>query len=180
MPSLPFTLRRMQEHDLDQVVALERQLFPDPWSRRAFAAELANPLSYPWVAMQSLAQGAGEQVLGYLVLWVQGESGEIANFAVAPEYQGQGIGSALFQQALRTARALGLKKLGLEVRMSNQRALQWYLRRGFRIVRRLPGYYRVGSRGWEDGWRMELTLDHPQEEIDVTSAPLGSVDPTDS
>ncbi len=159
----------MREQDVDAVAQLARRLSPDPWPRQAFEHELRRPFSYTWVAVvpagepQGQPPGTAERVVGYVVLWVQGEMGEIADIGVDPAYQGRGIGTALMQQALNTARGLGLKGMGLEVRVNNHRAQAWYRRLGFRPVRRLRGYYRVAPGRWEDGLRMELWW-HPPEE----------------
>lgn len=102
----------------------------------------------------------GGPVIGYLVMWQYDKEIQIANIAVAPEWQGKGVGTALLEKAIATARRLGMETLSLEVRVSNRRAYTWYLRRGFRVVRRLPGYYRVAPGRWEDGWQMVLFLHH--------------------
>ncbi len=147
----------MRESDVPQVEALERRLFPDPWPAGSFLHEVHNPFSHAWVAVLEGEQGEGP-VIGYLVMWRYEKEAQIANIAVAPEWQGKGVGTALLETAIATARRLGMETLSLEVRVSNRRAYTWYLRRGFRVVRRLPGYYRVAPGRWEDGWQMMLFL----------------------
>ncbi len=47
------TRRRMTREDLDTVVQLERQIFPDPWSRASFEYEIfQHPFSLPLVLLQ--------------------------------------------------------------------------------------------------------------------------------
>ncbi|GEM_PF-428247 len=157
--TVAFRVRRMQESDVPQVEALEWRLFPDPWPAGSFLHEVHNPFADVWVAV--LQEGPEEgPVIGYLVMWRYEKDAQIANIAVAPEWQGRGVGTALLNQAIATARRLGMATISLEVRVSNRRAYAWYLRRGFRVVRRLPGYYRVAPGRWEDGWQMVLFL-HP-------------------
>ncbi len=146
----------MQEADVPQVEALEQRLFPDPWPEGSFLYEVRNPFSHSWVAVVGSKE---ERVIGYLVLWVYEDVAEVATIAVAPEHQGQGVGTALLHKAIDMARRLGKKTLVLEVRVGNTRALTWYQRKGFRPVRHLPGYYRTGPGRWEDGLQMELSLE---------------------
>ena len=42
----PITLRRMNELDIDGVLAVEEQSFTTPWSREGFVTEMKNELSY--------------------------------------------------------------------------------------------------------------------------------------
>ncbi|MEL6659604.1 MAG: GNAT family N-acetyltransferase [Bacteroidota bacterium] len=56
--------------------------------------------------------------------------------SVADAYQSQGIGSALYQYVERELRALGAQKIVLwgGVQLSNQRAVRFYLKHGFRTL----------------------------------------------
>ncbi len=149
-----FRLRPVRQEDLDQVEALERELCPDPWPRGAFETQMRNPYTEMWVAVVEGNEGGKERVIGYLVLWIHEDAVEVANIGVAQAYQGRKVGSALLEKALDTARRLGKTYVYLDVRMDNHKALQWYLRRGFQIERRLPRYYRIPPNRWEDGLRM--------------------------
>lgn len=152
-----FRIRRMSVKDLDAVAAIEDLLHPAmPWPRRAFAHELARPFSHSWVA--EWLEGRVPRVVGYIVVWEEGDMLHIANISVHPDYQGRGIGTALMHRAFLRAHLQGFSGLTLEVRVTNERAWRWYQRLGFRIVRRLPGFYRHRDGTLEDGFRMELWL----------------------
>ncbi len=58
----------------------------------------------------------------------------IGNVVVHPEYRGQGIGRALMERAIATARAEHARWIGLEVRIDNTAATQLYQHLGFRAV----------------------------------------------
>jgi len=157
MGSPRFRIRPMTTKDLDAVAAIEARLHPAmPWPRRAFAYELERPFSHSWVA--EWLGGRSPRVVGYIVVWEEGEMLHIANISVHPDYQGRGIGSALMHRAFLRARLQGFSGLTLEVRATNERAWRWYQRLGFRVVRRLPGFYRHRNGTLEDGLRMELWL----------------------
>ncbi len=70
---------------------------------------------------------------------------ELLLLGVDPRWQRRGIGAALMQDCLTTARRRGITSMNLEVRATNM-AVQLYEKAGFEYVHRRPGYYR-GSDG---------------------------------
>jgi ribosomal-protein-alanine N-acetyltransferase len=124
--------------DLDQVVAIEREAFSDPWSPHSFREALGHPAVFFACARRADA-GA---ILGYVVGWFVADEGEIANLAVSPAGWGQGIGKALLDGAIVEGTARGAAAMYLEVRDSNARARRLYRSRGFEEVGRRPQYYR--------------------------------------
>ncbi len=150
-----------------------------PWSPAAYAAELRKPTSWCWVAetvtdeplayvmpfalpVENLQYQAGEKaVIGSLTLWDVAGEGEIANVAVLPKFWRQGVARALMQTALDKAAQLGLTRIMLEVRASNEPAQRLYRSFGFVEEGRRPRYYSNG----EDALLMSLiggTHAHPQ------------------
>lgn len=69
----------------------------------------------------------GETVLGSIAI----HGGEIEQLHVAPEFQGQGVGSALLEKA----RELSPEGLGLFTHQRNERARRFYEARGFSATR---------------------------------------------
>ena len=74
----------MREADLDEVMAMERESFPSAWSRGSYSRELRNRSSYYFVAR------LGEQLVGYVGMWVVGDEGHITTIAVHPERRRRG------------------------------------------------------------------------------------------
>lgn len=128
-------IRRMEERDLDEVVAIEKESFSSPWQRWMFARELAEERSRFYVAI------AGEHVVGYCGLWLIADEAHIVNLAVTRRMRRKGVASALLAKALEEARAAGCTLATLEVRVSNEPALRLYEGFGFREVARRPRYY---------------------------------------
>ena len=113
----------MTHEHLDEVAALERVCFADPWSRNMLAEELDNAMSAYLVALDASDGG----VVGYAGLLVVADEGYITNVAVRPESRRAGVAGALL--------------LTLEVRASNYGATALYGSRGFRGVGRRANYY---------------------------------------
>lgn len=126
----------MRPEHVDQVAAIERDVFPYPWSRNAFLSEvLANRLASYFVAL-----AAGE-VVGYAGLWVVLDEAHMTNLAVRPDCQCRSVGSALVEELLMEAVCRGAMRITLEVRRSNLKAQNLYRKYGFIVHGVRPKYY---------------------------------------
>lgn len=134
-------LRRMRWWDLDDVTALEHELFPhDAWSTEQFWAELAHAPESRWYAVHEDAEG----IDGYVGLYAVPPEGDVQTIAVAPRSQGRGVGRALLDSLVEEARARGCAQLFLEVLDGNEPALALYDRAGFERLGRRASYYGPG------------------------------------
>lgn len=131
-------LRPMTDADLDALQAIERDLFPDPWTRMMFRDSLCHP------AVQAHVAGADAGVIGYCIGMFSADEAEILNIAVARAQQRNGIGTQLLDWMVAACVAQHVTRLFLEVRAGNLAAQQFYARHGFVPVGRRPGYYTVG------------------------------------
>lgn len=151
-------IRPMAYGDIPPVLDLERRLFPhDAWPESFFRDELgfspANP-DLParaltrryWVAAEpERTAGAGEAILGYAGLMCVLPLSDVQTIAVAPEAQGQGLGTALLHRIIDTATDAGAEQLLLEVRADNDGAQSLYHREGFETIHSRPRYYGDGT-----------------------------------
>ena len=135
----------MTEADLDQVIVLETEAFPEPWSRSAFRAALQSRGSCCLVAETAGPPGSTGRLAGYAVTWPEESEFHLANIAVRPEARRRGIGSALLATVLEQARCTGAMTLSLEVRETNIGALAFYRRYGLIITGFRRGYYPDGE-----------------------------------
>jgi ribosomal-protein-alanine N-acetyltransferase len=128
--------------DVDQVVKIERLSFPSPWSRLQFVQEVRqNPLSYPFVLRR---QDSGRsRVVGFCVCWIVRDELHVNNIAVHPSCRRLGYGEMMMRYAIGFGEANRCRRVTLEVRVSNQKAIDLYAKLGFRIVGEVPNYYEV-------------------------------------
>ena len=73
----------------------------------------------------------------------------ILNICVDPEFRSYGYGEKLLDEMLFRARAALVREIFLEVRPSNERAIQLYQKKGFHQVANRPAYYQANE-GRED------------------------------
>jgi [ribosomal protein S18]-alanine N-acetyltransferase len=132
----------MRPEDLDAVLEIERQSFPEPWSPGLFLHELKVPFSS---TMLVRARSGPAELLGYVCRWLVGDEVHILNLAVRPERRRGGVGRALVEHVLREAEQHGARLITLEVRRENLAARALYHSYGFteRGVRR--NYYGRGQ-----------------------------------
>ncbi len=142
----------MRAEDLDIVMMIEQSSFSTPWSRGSFRNLLKRTDADLWVAV------AEDEVVGYAVVWYAATEGELGNLAVSPGRRGQGVGRWLLDWTLQKAAERGAERIFLEVRMSNQAALDLYESRGFVQVGLRRRYYRAPT---EDARVMCLELEPP-------------------
>lgn len=141
----------MRMIDLDDVIAIENDVYTHPWTYGNFADALAAGNS-AWVVRENGA------LLGYCVLMMAPDDAHLLNISVARAAQGQGIGRGLLEWVDAQVRAHGLPSVLLEVRVSNARAQRIYEAAGYgRIGMRRSYYPAVGGR--EDAIVMRKILD---------------------
>ncbi len=139
--------RPMRVEDVEQVLAIERCSFPLPWSGASFIREICEiENSHLLVVTEDEAPpdeaGALQAcILGYACWWEVVDECHITNFAVAPAHRRKGLGGFLLERILEGARARGLVRATLEVRLGNAAAVALYERWGFKAIAMRPRYY---------------------------------------
>ena len=142
MAEPPVTIREMTHDDLAMVSDIERRSYEFPWSHGVFRDCLL-------AGYQCFSLVRDDAVAGYGVLSVAAGEAHILNICVDPEYRSYGYGEKLLDEMLFRARAASVRQVFLEVRPSNERALQLYRKKGFHQVANRPAYYQANE-GRED------------------------------
>ena len=127
--------REMTQDDAEAVAAVEAQCFAMPWKRDDFWREAKNEL-----ASYIVAELDGK-IVAYAGAWVSFNQADVMNVAVASDCRGQGLGTLLFAELIKTVKARGATAITLEVRPSNKAAIKLYENFGLRSVGRRKGYY---------------------------------------
>ena len=129
-------VRGGRPEDRIEGVKLELRCFSDPWPPAALLGELsADELRLPLIL-----EVAG-QLRGYLMGWLVVDQLHILNFATDPDFQRRGLATTLLREAARRGAGLGMVEFTLEVRQSNEPALGFYKKHGFRETGVRRGYY---------------------------------------
>jgi ribosomal-protein-alanine N-acetyltransferase len=128
-------IRPLDESDLDAVMEIEAESFVQPWSRSLFTEEITQATRRYLIALE------GETVCGYGGMMLVGEDAHLVTLAVAPGHRKLGVASRLMVDLVESARDHGVRHLTLEVRESNEAALELYRKFGFEPAGLRKAYY---------------------------------------
>ena len=144
-------LREMRWWDIEPVLELEKDLFPeDAWSRGMFWSDLAHARGPGATRRYVVAEIAGDaaggaRIVGYGGLAAAGDVGDVQTIAVSREHWGTGLGAMILTELLRAATAFECAEVMLECRVDNVRAQKLYERFGFEAIGFRRGYYQPGN-----------------------------------
>jgi ribosomal protein S18 acetylase RimI-like enzyme len=148
----------MDEEDLPQVIGVEnRWSFLSKWGEDGYRAVMRDPWIYTCLVAEDVdpARSQSAVIAGLAVLAQLIDHCELCNLVVAPEYLSKRVGYQLLEQCMKAAACFGIPRMLLEVRQSNQRAIDFYKRNGFQIIAQRQDYYLNPK---ENAWVMERLL----------------------
>jgi len=119
-------LTPMRRRHLRNVLRIEHQVYPRPWSLGLYMSELALTSTRAYVVAR-----VGTSVVGYAGVMLVGDDGHITTIAVQPDWHRRQIATRMLACLVRTSVAKGVLQLTLEVRMSNLGAQAMYSGFGF-------------------------------------------------
>ncbi|MEM2106045.1 MAG: ribosomal protein S18-alanine N-acetyltransferase [Candidatus Bathyarchaeia archaeon] len=154
-----FTLRKFTTNDLQDVIHINRVCLPENYTD-FFFLDLHRRFPETFI----VAEESGE-IVGYIMCRIEFglsdfgfsgliKKGHIVSVAVMPQHRRKGIGQALITEALNGMRSYGAKQCFLEVRVTNDPAINLYKKLGFKITRKIHGYYADG----EDAYVMSMEI----------------------
>jgi len=146
-------------NDLQSVMHINRVCLPENYTD-FFFIDLYKRFPETFI----IAESNGE-VVGYIMCRVElglsnlgfsglVKKGHVVSVAVLPEYRHKGIGKALVEEAISGMRLHNAKQCFLEVRITNEPAVNLYKKLGFDATRTVHGYYADG----EDAYVMTKKL----------------------
>jgi ribosomal-protein-alanine N-acetyltransferase len=139
MLSIDLAIRLAREDDLESIYSIEEKSFPDPYPKGLLKAFFLMPGAY----LVATVKGA---VVGYAVGIIRyGSLGHIVSIAVLEGCQGRGVGRGLLERLMEELVASGAKRMRLEVRESNSRAIDLYRAVGFQEKENIKNYYADGE-----------------------------------
>ena len=129
-------IRSMTINDLEEVVKIEKDLYKTPWNEKQYRYELEeNEFSYVFILEHD------NVIVGYYGFWVMFEDCDITKVSIRKEFQGMKLSNILMEDCFVRVKALGCNKINLEVRTTNERAINLYKKHGFEDVIIRKNYY---------------------------------------
>jgi [ribosomal protein S18]-alanine N-acetyltransferase len=143
-------IRRLLYTDLPDVIAIERRVFPTPWSLAMFVLELSKQTG---ICLAALSE---QRLVGYLICSRYDTVWHVMNIAVDVDHQRIGLASALLAELYLRVDDEDAR-FTLEVRRSNTVAIHLYEREGFRAAGVRRRYYQDNGEDALVMWRTPAT-----------------------
>ena len=128
------SIRHASLDDVSAILEIENQTNQMPWSKAQFVSSME-------VGHYLIVLHEDNDILGFAVYSPIIPESHLLNIAIHPVHQGKGFGDKLLQQVILQNKAIGVKVMSLEVRVSNLPAINLYEKRGFYKDAIRPDYY---------------------------------------
>jgi ribosomal-protein-alanine acetyltransferase len=148
-------LARLTGEDVTLLQPLEEQVQLSFWGVENYQRFLEEMPEYFGCKAVMVSDAGNETFIGFFLARSIYENLEILKLGVVPDCQRRGIGGHLMENAFSEGIRRGCSRCFLEVRKSNQGAIQFYYRHNFRIAGTRLNYY---TDPVEDAWIMERAL----------------------
>jgi len=149
-----YKIRMFRSDDLNRVMAINEECLPENYSA-FFYRDLHR--RYPDTFVVAEADG---EIQGYIMCRI--ETGlsklktlkptrlcHVVSIAIRESYRRRGMATAVLVEAMKNGRGeYGASECYLEVRISNDAAINLYSKLGFKKVKRNYGYYMDGEDAW--------------------------------
>ena len=132
------------------MIAIERRVFPTPWSLAMFVLELSKQTGV------CLAAISGRKLIGYLICARYDTVWHLMNLAIDADQHRNGIATALLAELYERVQD-DEARFTLEVRRSNVVAIRLYEREGFRAAGVRRRYYQDNGEDALVMWRTPAT-----------------------
>lgn len=138
-------IRQAVRSDLDSILEIETICFgADSFSRRQFIYLITQAKGIFYVVEDK------GKVIAYssLISNARTLTLRVYSIAVHPDARGRKLGQLLIEKAIGFAQSHQLKKITLEVKVTNEAAIGLYLKNGFEPTRIIYNYYADGSNAY--------------------------------
>lgn len=152
-------VRAMTLADIAQVLEIEHDAYPFPWSEGIFR----DCVRVGYLCRVIEVRG---EVYGYAIMSFGADEAHLLNICIHRDLREQGVGRKLLQYLLDHARKAGMHDAFLEVRPSNPVAIHLYESLKFVRVGIRKAYYQ-GTPNREDAWVYKLSLGLPPENAEI-------------
>lgn len=145
-----YSVVKMSKEHVDGVFKIYCENFVEKWSRKSIEEEIDNDLARTLVLLDD------KKVIGFVNVRHILSEGDITNIAVSNQYRGKKLGLMLMDKLIELAKSEGIERYMLEVRKSNNVAINFYEKIGFVKVGERKNYY---NNPIEDAILYDLTID---------------------
>lgn len=129
--------------DFDQIDMIEQEVFTHPFPKSVFINDYSNNSFSRYIKLTM-----NNEIIGYCAAWFIFEDCQIISIGIKQAYQRQGFGILLMKEVMKQAKDEGCESITLEVRFSNEKAINMYVQLGFYKISVRKGYYEDGENAY--------------------------------
>ena len=134
-------IRKMKDTDIAAVSRIEKLTHIQPWSENV----LTDCYYSDYLCLVAEEKDYQKELKGYIILSQVLDEAHLLNLCVSLKYQGLGLGRELTARGIKEVVKRGGRKIFLEVRRSNMRAISLYKSFGFSEIGIRANYYKGSS-----------------------------------
>jgi ribosomal-protein-alanine acetyltransferase len=132
---MEFIIKPFKSEDVEKVAEL-KEFFEEMWDEAALLSELSNAASIAVLAKN------GQQVIGFCAFSAVKEEANLNMILVHPKYRKNGVGEIMLKEAVKKIKEKGATEAYLEVRVSNEAAINLYQKFRFEQVGLRKNFYK--------------------------------------
>jgi ribosomal-protein-alanine N-acetyltransferase len=135
--------------ELEHIISLDQSAFPRPWSDQDWSGMI-------WPQHLLWGFSLNGRLVGFALFFkLEGDNAaHLLKICLHPSLRGQGLALPFWENCLTELRSLDVNSVFLEVEIGNDRAIGFYKKVHFKVLRRIKGFYSDGV----DAQTMLLTL----------------------
>jgi ribosomal-protein-alanine N-acetyltransferase len=154
--ALEVRIRKVRKGDIDRIIDIERSWHHlSHWSIDSYYRLLNDDTFTSSFVAEIEDENSRLNIVGFVIFHIAADVSEIYNIAVENRHARSGIGNQLMSAAILESGRRKAEKVMLEVRKSNNPAINFYLKFNFKIAGERKNYY---SNPIEDAYVMELEV----------------------
>ncbi len=130
-------LFELSKKDIEEIYEIDRICFPPEiaFDKETFSLYIEDNNTI------KIGARLDNKIIGFILVYLFYEFGEILTIDILPEYRRMGIGKILMKEAEKRMRENSVIKVFLEVAVNNKPAIEFYKKLGYRIEGIIPSYY---------------------------------------
>jgi len=154
--ALEVRIRKARKGDIDRIIDIERSWqHLSHWSIDSYYRLLNDDSFTSSFVAETDGDKGRSNIVGFVIFHIAADVSEIYNIAVESAHARSGIGYELMKAAVQESGRRSARRVILEVRKSNNPAINFYLKFNFTVTGDRKNYY---SNPVEDAYIMELAI----------------------
>lgn len=155
---LSYTVRKTLESDISEISRIDKDAFKESsWSQSIYISELKNGYTNLFSLVNTIQDN---NVIGYIGYWKVLNEGHIITLAIDQCYRNLNLSDILLYTVISNSTRNSIDYLTLEVRASNEAAINLYIKHGFKQLGIRKHYYLNNKEDALVLWSPKLTADY--------------------